>query len=701
MKSKRIIATIILFTFISALIIGCNKGEKESVVYEEKISSTLDLSIIYQFEKMGDGKIIVLGKNMNNEIKCYISEDQAINFTEKEISNINLEEKSHIYKVIISNNYDLAVLYSKNTIDDSNKELYIKIIHDDGREVNMDTSIISVPNDISFSKQGDLVISDEKNSIFQFDIINKELKYKYENNNINGYSIDGDYLYIYNDKETIKYNLSSNLVEETFDNVILANNDFIFSDKKNRYIYTNNCINGLDNNKLNKIIDGRNNSLSDQYKKVINIISLEKDNFVVAFNTGEIYRYYTKKEKKKDKLSVYSLNYSYYLEELIATYNRSNKTDIEYIYGIDESNSISSSEAIKKLNIEIKANKGPDILVLDGLPIDAYIEKDYLEDISDIYDDISDKIFKNIVESSFRKDNLYYLPFAFRIPMITGENIDKICDINDLKNFIINNKDNKNIINFDSLEEYVDYFYSLYGDSLINEDKTVNIENTKDFLINCKELYDAIRINNKSNKDESLSQMDMLSRSGYFYTFGSENKSLVEVGSISDINGYSAIISLRKNDNINSNVFGESESNIYFPSELIAINSLSKNKSEARKFIKDIFSMNSKRNYLGENSTQLLCTNKNIFEDGVKKSLINDIIFIENDEVIVFKGIEFSTEEMFELEDIVNKLNKGKFINIEVLNLIQEDLYNYILGEQDIDKCINSISNNLEIYLAE
>lgn len=83
MKHKRIIITFVLFTLLLTLFIGCGKCEEQLVVHEKEMNSTLGLTIIYQFERMKDGNIVVLGENKNNEINCYISKDNGNNYNKK------------------------------------------------------------------------------------------------------------------------------------------------------------------------------------------------------------------------------------------------------------------------------------------------------------------------------------------------------------------------------------------------------------------------------------------------------------------------------------------------------------------------------------------------------------------------------------------------------------------------------------------
>lgn len=77
--------------------------------------------------------------------------------------------------------------------------------------------------------------------------------------------------------------------------------------------------------------------------------------------------------------------------------NNSNIT-INYQIGVPEGTGVDTSDAIKKLNTEIMAGKGPDILLLDNLPVDSYIENEVLADIKDIV--TTDKnIFHGLIEA--------------------------------------------------------------------------------------------------------------------------------------------------------------------------------------------------------------------------------------------------------------------------------------------------------------
>ena len=46
-------------------------------------------------------------------------------------------------------------------------------------------------------------------------------------------------------------------------------------------------------------------------------------------------------------------------------------------------NGLTAEDAIKALNTEIMAGNGPDVIMLDGLPIESYLAKGMLADLSE------------------------------------------------------------------------------------------------------------------------------------------------------------------------------------------------------------------------------------------------------------------------------------------------------------------------------
>ena len=69
--------------------------------------------------------------------------------------------------------------------------------------------------------------------------------------------------------------------------------------------------------------------------------------------------------------------------------------------GMPQDSSVTMTDALKTLNTEIMAGKGPDLLLLDGMPISSYEEKGILADISQVIQKVDEKegILDNIQEA--------------------------------------------------------------------------------------------------------------------------------------------------------------------------------------------------------------------------------------------------------------------------------------------------------------
>ena len=70
--------------------------------------------------------------------------------------------------------------------------------------------------------------------------------------------------------------------------------------------------------------------------------------------------------------------------------------------GMTDDNGVTLEDALKTLSTDILAGNGPDVLILDGMPVDSYVEKGILTDISDVVDEVkaSDGLVDSIVKDS-------------------------------------------------------------------------------------------------------------------------------------------------------------------------------------------------------------------------------------------------------------------------------------------------------------
>lgn len=118
---------------------------------------------------------------------------------------------------------------------------------------------------------------------------------------------------------------------------------------------------------------------------------------------------------------------------------------VRYTYGIkNPEETIARKDHINALNTELLAGRGADILVLDGLPVDSYIEKGVLEDMGSIFTPMraSKEVLPNITAPYFSEDKVYAMPLRFKLPIIYGaaDAVNAANSVEELAEYIRNNK---------------------------------------------------------------------------------------------------------------------------------------------------------------------------------------------------------------------------------------------------------------------
>ncbi len=148
--------------------------------------------------------------------------------------------------------------------------------------------------------------------------------------------------------------------------------------------------------------------------------------------------------------------------------------------GMTGEDAVTETDALKALNTEIMAGKGPDILLMDGIAADTYIEKGMLEDLSGILKDAD--ILENIIEPyKDGEGKIYQMPVKFGIPYIQGkkEYVDAISDLTSMADTIESHKEEytKDMLPF--VSSYSPYmllkgFSAVNMSAWVNEDGTLN-----------------------------------------------------------------------------------------------------------------------------------------------------------------------------------------------------------------------------------
>ena len=182
------------------------------------------------------------------------------------------------------------------------------------------------------------------------------------------------------------------------------------------------------------LVDSGTSAFGIPQTNILDLAQIGKGDYTVLLSVQEtsgrskyeMYRYVYDKEAKAEPthtLRVYGLEESAAVRQAIAKYQQKH-TDvrIEYKTGNAEEGTGTKADSIRALNTELLSGSGADVIMLDGLPADSYIEKGILADISGVLNeagkesDMSDNIIK-----PYKKDGkIYQIPTRYGIPLLIG-----------------------------------------------------------------------------------------------------------------------------------------------------------------------------------------------------------------------------------------------------------------------------------------
>ena len=202
----------------------------------------------------------------------------------------------------------------------------------------------------------------------------------------------------------------------------------------------------LNGNNVEQIVDGVSCSLGNPSLKLSSIYCCDDESMVVAFDEGTISRFSYDPEMENDKavvLKVYALEKDEVLSQLINGYASQNR-DVKIDFQIGMKDGTTYEDAMKDFTTQVLSGNAPDLIMLDGMDIDNYIDKNMLCDLSSFESEWNKdgKLLDNIVKWNKKGDKVYNVACKFIIPAIGADSDDlkKLNSLEDIAGFIKDNR---------------------------------------------------------------------------------------------------------------------------------------------------------------------------------------------------------------------------------------------------------------------
>lgn len=365
---------------------------------------------------------------------------------------------------------------------------------------------------------------------------------------------------------------------------------------------------------LEQIVDGSLNALSDPSRSLV-AMEIADQNFYVIYSDADGMHKLMKFLYDPDissvpgkTLTIYSLREDQGIRQMIVLFQKEHPDIfVKYEVGMSGTDGMTSSDALRTLNTEILSGGGPDVLILDGMPVESYAKKGVLADLSGILDEVKaeDGLLENIAYTYQTEDGVPAVPSRFGVPVAFGET-EFVSPLSDLVSLAdVQKQGAMSITNILLLPEIL---YSASAASWKNEDGTINSEKLYEFIHVLRGIYSDMRENaspetltwvdtyraemKKFKQEENLELKDLV-----FYYMGlldkdlSGNTAQLCTGTLYSIDELSGISSIcRQKESCEMNVYAGQGDGVFQPVATLGISAASKEQEASLILVKYLLS---------------------------------------------------------------------------------------------------------------
>lgn len=457
-----------------------------------------------------------------------------------------------------------------------------------------------------------------------------------------------------------------------------------------------------------RIMDGSTCNLGlPSFQPANMIVRAGTQNSVYLCDSKSVFRYWydeTASAAASEEINIFSLRPDETVQQAVVAFNRS-QSDVLAVYKVAMGQDSAGTEQdyIKALNTELLAGTGPDVLVLDGLPIASYLQKGVLAELSEVMDS-AETVLPNIRTASQTADGkLYAIPAGMRIPLAYADGdassvfsslaaLADACESSGEVPLLSNVA-----YNYQMLAEVL---LNYYGDALYqNKDGAVN-----DFLTNIGRISKAIGANDKlgegwdaasgSTQEEMLKVVRMQNGGPQIWANATNRASaalFLPMGSL-----YGGMMNLSAAEQLKKTFCGINQE--YMPVGIVGINRASQHIEAAASFLRTLFSYDVQT---GNRFAEQFPVNRKAAE-AVLSYVDNSISAGMSIDATISIYAEWPTQAMRDmLLSMVKEVNHPLSTDHTLSDLLIPQIVSYLDGSSTLEDASAKMESVISTYLSE
>lgn len=413
------------------------------------------------------------------------------------------------------------------------------------------------------------------------------------------------------------------------------------------------------------------------------------------------------------QLKLYSLYDDDDLRQIVSGFRKSHPdTDVTLEIGLTGEDGVTEADALRTLNTEILAGTGPDILRLDGMSLDSYLEKDVFMDLSDLLQET--RTLEQVTKCFATGEKVSVIPAGFAIPAIYGPRtlISQITDLDSLVSVAAQareeNEQATSLMNGIVPKLVVDNLYDSCSAAWRNADGTLDAGKLEQFLTAMEQLFamDApLREQYADRLKVFEEQGDGIIPGDYTGIGGAMNIVLsgasISVGTLESMDLWS--FALAGDDQLEDYTLlplkAQAEG-VFLPRQLYGVLATTQESEAAKEFVRFVLSEDA-QDKLGYGFP----VNQAVFDRQIQEDKKSDATFAsssdDSDEIISFKARYPSAAERQQLKTWVDQLTTPALTDRTIRNLVEEQAELCLKGKLTPAEAASKALQSLNLYLSE
>lgn len=725
---------------------------------EEEIDLSGQLTLPLTMQMMTDGSIVI----MDGYKGILVSEDQGATWNEEMpdwLAEI-IDQDVYINSMAMTPDGIAVVNYDETAGDEEYKPM-AKMFLADGTEVPVG---MNLTEDDMYVKQvitsdDGRIFADTVGSIYEIyedgssgEVLSSEYaaysSWIWAKDNLliidsdwNGGAVERPLIYDMDAKEYIEDGVLADFTEENYANRHYNGHDYgtmylMPGDDETVYVAGSKGIHrhAIGGNMMEQIVDGSLSLLSTPNYSIVSMLKLEEDSFLILFANHKLVRFTYDPDVPtvpENMLTIYSLREDANIRQAISLYQTQNPdTFVSYEIGMSEGDAVTRSDALKKLNTEIMTGTGPDLIVMDDLPISSYVGKGLLLDLTDYLAEYSarDLLFDNVIDAMKLDGKAYMAPATISVPIIAAEgkytgNMTDLSGVGEAVEKLRQEHPGENITGMCSPGSVTKRFAATSAPGWVTADGSIDLESIGEYLEQCKRIYDAqmdgldadiVRYyTERSARIAALDGIDeyMVNEGAYLEIYGyicrEEHLLTGWIGVIGGSYDYLEVMSLDKAKGFEDTMVVPMEgqcSNVFLPGTMLGINAMS-GKIEAAKGFMDIFlSADAQSAYNGfalnqqAFDIQFTPNEEYLQEDGGYAGWSTTDA---NGNMITYREYWPADEQIAAFKAQLSSLDTAYIPDSVLESAVFDGGTAYMRGEKSLEDTLDAINRTVALYMAE